>query len=383
MASNNMKKRFNVLSDQWGKGVNSLGTLFLFVIFFLLAILPSFATEATLETTEQFRIKIINTKNGEISVSNDFGETFQVIGHIVYPLEKINPKGFTATQWVGSSEVAATSVNAIHIKVDDKKGIFSIVPKEFLSSIKNYKSYLNSSSSIYTDIPAGKAIFGGGLAPFVGNEVYINGEKIKGSLKERDVLTIIVSVPSDWPKSIIFENKFSGKIYFEDKDCRLRIIGEVLRPVQGVGRFDGTLYANPGRIRANHPGVIDISTSPIGRVGGFQIIPAGHAGSPEMGYARIKTQWMVVSLPSVFDKTPEGVPPLFKSFLKPQYDYDDIYSEVWEDKFLDRFLVEVQFEDKEVWEPVPVYGLLPGEDLPYEAGVFLKGVKKIRILFPL
>src|SRR3989339_575082 len=296
MASNNMKKRFNVLSDQWGKGVNSLGTLFLFVIFFLLAILPSFATEATLETTEQFRIKIINTKNGEISVSNDFGETFQVIGHIVYPLEKINPKGFTATQWVGSSEVAATSVNAIHIKVD---------------------------------------------------------------------------------------NKFSGKIYFEDKDCRLRIIGEVLRPVQGVGRFDGTLYANPGRIRANHPGVIDISTSPIGRVGGFQIIPAGHAGSPEMGYARIKTQWMVVSLPSVFDKTPEGVPPLFKSFLKPQYDYDDIYSEVWEDKFLDRFLVEVQFEDKEVWEPVPVYGLLPGEDLPYEAGVFLKGVKKIRILFPL
>ncbi|OGC24402.1 hypothetical protein A3J90_03480 [candidate division WOR-1 bacterium RIFOXYC2_FULL_37_10] len=368
-----------------GFEVRNFGYFLLVAFFLLLTCLSNFsnAKQTSNESfVEQFRIKIINTKNGEVSVSKNFGETFQVVGHVVYPAGKINPKGFTATQWIGSSEVAATSVNAIHVKVDDKKGIFSIVPKEFLSSIKNYKSYLNSNSSIYTDIPASKSIFGGGLAPFVGNEVYINGEKTTKEIKDGDLIIIVVKKPVKWPESIVFENKFAGKIFVNYPDGKSNVVGEVLRPVQGVGRFEGSMYLNPGRIRANHPGVIDISTSTAGRVGGFQIIPAGHAQSPEMSYARIKTQWMVVSMPSVFDGTPEGKPPLFKYFLKPQYDYDDINAKDWENKFLSRFLVEVMIENTDKWQPMPVYGLIRGEELPDYADTFLKNVEKIKILFP-
>jgi len=45
-------------------------------------------------------------------------------------------------------------------------------------------------------------------------------------------------------------------------------LGLVLKPVFGVGRLEGTKWA--GRIRANHPGVICVSTSREGKVGDFK-----------------------------------------------------------------------------------------------------------------
>lgn len=341
-----------------------LGSILIILLLFLGC--RSFA-----DPVEQFRIKIVNEKDGVISIERNGAK--EDIGHVIYPVNRVNERGFTASQWAGTSEIAATSVNAIHIKVKNDKTIFSILPREFSRS---------SDSSLYTDIPAGTKIFGGGYAPFVGNRAAVNGKAIKGPLNKGDVLFIAVERPRVWPKKIIFENKFGGTITVYYPDGSSEVVGQVLRPVQGVGRFEGSKFTPAGRIRANHPGVIDISTSVSGRVGGFQIIPAGHAQSPEMSYARIKTQWMVVSGLSVTDKTPEGMPPLFRYFLKPQYDPEDLNAADWENRLLKRFLVEVKLKSHERWKPMPVYGMEDGEDLPDDANRFLMDVEKIRILFP-
>lgn len=359
--------------------------IFLFGIFFLL-INPSYSSEASDEGTslfiENIRIQIVNATNGEIKVSKNKGISWEVIGHVLSPAKRLNEKGFTASTWAGTYEIAATSVNAIHIKISEPKTIFSILPVEFYKKTDKYRSYFSSDSSIYTDILASKKIFGGGLSPFLGNKVIKNNSDYVPILKEGDVFTVIVDRPVKYPKEIVFENWFGGKIFVTYPDSLPVIIGEVLKPVYGVGRFEGSRYLNPGRIRANHPGVIDISTAPKGLVGGFQIIPAKHSLSSEMASARFKTQWMIVSGKSVYETSQEGTAPLFKYFLKPQYDSDDLNNKNWQKSFLKRFLVQVSLKNENKWKPMPVYGLNPYDDLPPEADRFLENVQKIRILFP-
>jgi len=361
-----------------------------FVLFFLLIFtLQSFGAELKASTSsaealflEEFRIKIVNTREGSIEASFNKGISWEGLGKVLLPAKKINPKGFTASMWGKTSEVTATAVNAIHIRCEGEKSIFSIVPVEFIEGFKNYRSYTGGNSSIYTDIPGGKSLFGGGLAPYVGNNVLVNGKKAKNEINEGDIIEIFVERPIKYPKEIVFENIFGGKIIASFDNDEKVVVGEVLRPVYGVGRFEGSLFLNPGRIRANHTGVIDISTSPSNRVGGFQIIPAGHAQSKEMIYARLKTQWMIVSSTSIDGGSLEGLPPLFKYFLKPQYDFEDINTKEWKDKFSKRFLVEVFFANQKKWSSMPVFGLRRGEDLPEEANSFLKDVEKIKIIFP-
>jgi hypothetical protein len=337
---------------------------------------------AAQEWVEQYRIKISNQAGGSIEVSSDQGKSWDTLGQVTYPINKANESGFTASRWIASGEVAASAVNAIHIKVDNAQTIFSILPREFLKIPANYNSYLSPDSSIYTDIPAGKGIFGGGWAPFVGNQVYIFDQPLGRSPAVNDILTIIVTRPAPWPQYITFENRFGGAITIKYPGEEEQVIGEVLRPVQGVGRFAGSRFVNPGRIRANHPGVIDISTSVGNKVGGFQIIPMSHAESPEMGGARTATQWMVVGPSSVEGKSPEGTSPLFKYFLKPQYDEADLYVEDWENRLLKRFLVEVKIKGVEGWRPMPIYTLSADEDLPAEANRALEKITHLRILFP-
>ncbi|MFA4844818.1 MAG: hypothetical protein WC632_07735, partial [Candidatus Margulisiibacteriota bacterium] len=253
---------------------------------------------------EQYRIKIWNQAGGTVEVSADGGKSYVQLGKVVYPTIKTNPEGYAASRWVGDGRIAATAVNAIHIKTalgaaTGSGVIFSLLPREFLKTQSRYRSYLSSDSSLYTDIPAGESIFGGEYSPFVGNRVMLSrpGYAIVplpvGYVPQlNDKLYIMVERAADQPKEIIFENKFGGKVtvnYFAGGE---KVIGEVLRPVIGVGRFDGTKYASVGRLRANHPGVIDVCTSRLGKIGGFQIVPSLHGQT--MKSVRELTQWLVV-----------------------------------------------------------------------------------------
>jgi len=384
-----------------------------------LTLLPWLALAVT--TPSHFTIRVENRREGRVEVITE-GKTLEV-GRVIIPLTEVNPNGFTASRWGRPGAVVATAVNAIHILVrtDPESGkgvVFSLLSQNYLSvSEQTYQSYLNKSASIITTIEGGKSIFGGAYAPLVGSRVKLSRAGKVGELpsdyrpQPGDVILIEVERPAPLIASLEFENRFGGLItlcpphrltrWFEQgqrgvsppeealalirrlisllppgsewlAERRCFLVGEVLRPVVGVGRFLGTQYAGVGRIRANHPGVIDISTSPYGKIGGFQIIPADHAMSPEMWTARELTQWMVVGPPHPLAGDLKGKPPLFFGFLYPSYPAVEESPDALA-YFLSRFRVEAKIDGS--WRRLPE---VVGRD-----DRALRGVEAIRILFPL
>jgi len=347
------------------------------------------------DTQEMFRLRIVNSAGGAVAVSRDGGRSWRTLGQVTRHTVKVNEAGFTASKWVPAGCVSATAVNAIHITVgyhaeQDRGIIFSLLPSEFASPPTHYRSFLSPDSSIYTDIPAGEGIFGGGEAPLVGNSVCREAED--GTLEplregyvpaQEDVLVILVERPVHYPVMAVFENRAGGAIALHYPDGSRRLLGWVVRPVRGIGRFEGTRYAAIGRIRANHAGVVDVSTSPVELLGGFQIIPVRHALSPEMSIAWEKTQWMIVGPAPEDAALWNGLMPLFYQHLRPDYRPDDLYSPDWRDRLLARFLVEI--DSGEGWVPLPPLRLAadPHVPLPQWADHALDHVRWIRILFPL
>jgi hypothetical protein len=373
-----------------------LGSLLAGAIFTPVLAASSIDLENNPKFKEVYRIKVWNLPGGTVEVSSDEGKTWEHLGSVVYPTVKTNAESYKASRWIDDGKVAATAVNAIHIKTatasPDGSGIvFSLLPKEFLRKQRNYRSYLSPDSSIYTDIPAGESIFGGGHAPFVGNIVMVSqpGQRVIPLPKDYvpqlgDKIYIMVDLPVEYPKEIVFENQFGGKITIRYFGGGEREIGRVLRPVVGVGRFEGTKYASVGRIRADHAGVIDVSTSPLGRIGGFQIVPAQHGS--EMKSVLEMTQWMVIGAVETDNASLEGKAPFFKYFIKPSYKTDDLESVNWQGRFLDRFLVEVKLKGSDQWQPMPAYEFneyyLTGE-IPGWADDALQNITHFRILFPI
>lgn len=343
--------------------------------------------------TEMYRIIIHNVVNGEIEASRDKGGTWQTLGKVLAPAAKVNDEGYTASKWVDDGDIAAVAVNAIHVKTDynekEEKGIiFNISPKEYFNKL----AVTSPEATIFTDIKAGEGIFGGGFSPFVGSRVQVLGPGNQfGDIQTGyspsigDVMLIRVERPTKYPKEIVFENRFGGLISIKYLDGETRYIGQVLRPVEGVGRFIGSEYADVGRIRANHAGVICISTSPLVNceLGGFQIIPSGHGMSQEMITARTLTQWMVIGPISALDPSFEGVAPFFKYFLQPRYSEDDIDKPDWQQRMLERFLVEVKYKGSDEWKPMPAFSMDLNKPLPKWANTAMEGVTHIRILFPI
>ena len=342
--------------------------------------------------TEMYRIRIANYVDGTIEVSENKGASWTKLGKVLIPTKIVSNQGYTASKWIDDGDVAATAVNAIHIKTDyntaDDKGIiFNISPKEYF--IADPKLRPTQEATIYTDISAGQSIFGGGYSPFVGNTVSTSDSD--GNLfpigtgyvpRLKDIIVIKVERPIRYPKEIVFENRFGGLITIKYIDGEKRYIGQVLRPIEGVGRFLGSEYSDVGRIRANHAGVICIATSPLGQIGGFQIIPAGHGMSKEMITARTLTQWMVIGPTNALDPSFEGMAPFFKYYLQPRYNEDDIDHPDWKKRLLERFLVEVKYKDKAGWQMMPVYYMALNKPLPKWANTAMEDISHIRILFP-
>ena len=341
-----------------------------------------------------FYITIDNNVDGEIRIeSDDFND---VVGHVLAPVANYNKEGYTASGWAPSGTCTASAVNAIHLKVKHnyetgRATIFSLVPIEFTTfDPKAYKSYYNQSSSLFTDITAGSEIFGGRWAPMVGSP--IETEQEDGSWQQiteqyipavGDQLRLEVSRRVYNPEWIEFENGFGGIIWIKELGMDPYPIGQVLKPVAGVGRFLGTQYADRGRIRAAHPGVIDVSTSSYNIIGGFQIIPRDHAMSPEMTFARTKSQWMVVGPLWALDPSWEGLPPLFTDYLypafTPAFNEDGSVNEdvTGAEVFLDRFTVRARYSDSE--DPTQYELLWEMDNLDYNA---LENMTHVRIYFP-
>lgn len=357
---------------------------------------PEIQTYQHPDRVEIYRLRIVNDAHGEISGSRDGGQSWVTLGHVAAYTEKITNQGYTASKWAPTSAIAATAVNAIHISTgynpkDDKGVVFSILPQEMTTDAgKKLQSFYSEDASIYTDIPGGTGIFGGHWSPILGNAVYLQQADgtlasipANNSLHKGDILVIPVLRPLHPPKAIIFENRFGGLITLIGWDDAETLIGQVLKPVAGVGRFWGTQYTDIGRLRANHNGVIDISVAPFGQVGGLQIIPREHAMSPEMERARTFTQWMVVGPLDARDPSWEGIAPLFRDYLAPSWSADDLTAPDWRERLSSRLLVDCRIKNGP-WQPLPSYSLNPDLNVPLPdwANAALASVTHLRILFP-
>lgn len=250
------------------------------------------------------------------------GETV-TLGQVLTVPEKTNYPAYTASKWATPSTVCASAVNAIHILINTEDGrgrIMSLIPAVTFAPAAGKVSYFA------IDTPAGTGIFGG-FAPLTGSSVTVLHDGTEHALTDtpQEGDTVIIRTPTA-PETGVYmadiENRPGGRVIAYSQEG-VKVIARVVRPVYGVGRFGGTEFQGRGRIRASHSGVIDVSTSRRGTVGGLQVMPLKHAlTSPEMASAWKLTQWMILSpLPDAPDL--EGHAPLYKSSFLPGAQLND------------------------------------------------------------
>lgn len=279
---------------------------------------------------ERARVRIVNRYFGAIAISRDEGRTWTRIGKVLRPvhdtLHPIQDREFTAADWAPVGSVAATAVNALHLKVSQDEPhatVFSVLPHELATS-GPAGSYRDSEASILTDVPAGTGIFGAEAAPRVGDALMLE-RPLSGRLEpwpegrapkigDRVVLRLFQPVVAGGVLEI--ENRWGGPVTWTVDGVR-RVVARVYRPLAGSGRFGGTVYQGPGKVRANHPGVLCVSTSPHGVLGGFQVVPCFHANDPALVYVQSTTAYLVVGPANLDDPALEGLEPLYLGTFRP------------------------------------------------------------------
>jgi len=284
------------------------------------------------DRVEMHRIRIANESGGAIEISPDGGSNWLRVGTVVRPARRV-VQGYAATRWSRDGTVCCSAVHGLRIRVrqcseDGRGAILALVPKEFASPPPMFGGFDPGSGGIYTDIRAGTSIFRG-LAPFVGNTVYLEYPERLTRLPRTydptvgDTIVIVVERPRRQPSAIVVENRVGGAVTMEFPDGTTERIATVERPVRGVGRFDATGYTGVGCINTNHSGVITISTAPdhngeplfddpFGETrGGFMIQPSHHAENEGKPIEQV----MVVGPASPGDPGLAGRAPLFSGYL--------------------------------------------------------------------
>lgn len=315
---------------------------------------------------EQHRILIENKKDGKIKGSKNGGITWETLGSVKLPInggiwQPSVQSGVLAFDYFrGPSNVFGAAVNALHLRFSDPanysldadvtvppihgQGV-SILPKEALAG-EMYRSESHIASSAVTDIPGGTKIFGKEWSPRTCSSVFISkGEGTSFEAIPRDSkitpgqqILIKTQFSKFRVEYIEFENKKDGKVLVKRSLQLPKTIAKVTKPVEGVGRFEGSEYAPfPGSVRANHAGVLDVATtdkniSPnlTGQEsvkdlrGGFQVVPSFHFQDPSMLNGRDHPFVYLVVAPLEQTETPvrydmglEGTDPLFCNGFRP------------------------------------------------------------------
>lgn len=277
---------------------------------------------------------------------------------------------YTASGWGRPGTVAASAVNAIHLllSVEEERGrTVSLLPAE------TFAPAAGAGNAVVIDVPAGRGLFGA-WAPPVGSAVTVMGAE---GIRPLDAQSppaagerlFIDVVERPGPYMVDIDNRPGGDVLAWIDGYGARKIASVVRPLGGVGRFGGSQFQDRSRLRANHTGVICISTSRRGEVGGFQILPLLHAHSPEMKSAWELTQWLIIE---PVDGDFVGTAPLFSGHLVPGPAQGESLWDLWS-TYGRRSLALCRL-DGGPWQKLP---LLEGRD-----DGALRDLTHLRIYFP-
>ena len=363
-------KQFTLLQHIVSKTTNIL--LFLTIILLSATV---FYSPSGAESTPSilYEIRIPMELEHDVTVRYADGSVV-VIGRVAALPETTRWPSYSASAWGGPGEVCASAVNAVHmlVSVEKEKGrTLSIIPRETIAPAAG------PGASVVISSKAGTGIFGA-WAPPVGSKVSV----VKSGTGERSPLspgdlprkgdTLIITVQKlDHGYMAEIENRPGGRVTEWSKDG-YRVIGRVIRPLAGTGRFEGTLFQKTGALRANHCGVIDFSSSQRGVIGGFQIIPWDHALlSKEMQSSWDMTQWMIIG-PADGKAMMGGTPPLFKEVLVPGPSEGELLWDVWS-TYGRRSLILAR-KNGGPWEKFP--------EVSGRNDFALKDVTHLRIYFP-
>ncbi len=349
------------------------------------------------------RVRIHNERGGLIEASRDGGGHWETFGHVLLPCAKVNSNAYLAAKYAPIGSIAATAVNAVHLKagqnnVQNRGVIWSLIPSaDDAAGRVSLQSEVGGSAdkalaanaavspdaAVRTDIPGGTGLFGGLWTPFVGSRVQLDKDGTLAPIQDGyvprvgDVWQILIEQPVRYPSTITFENKNNGRVTAEYRDEEPKDIAKVIRPVGGIGRFVGSYFSEVGRVRANHCGVIDLSTSALGRVGSFQIVPEHHAREYAVPFQI--PQYLIIA---PLDGQPEleGTPPLFYGFIRPRFELNDLNKPLL-DGLLGRFSVEFKRAGDDKWLSEN-WWMAQGSDLFPWMNSAVKDVTHIRLRFP-
>ncbi len=311
----------------------------LFCLLLICGLLPGYALETpplfpAFPQTETHRIRIVNAEDGAIQISDDVGKTWHLIGRVTAPATESLP-GYSAAGYAQPSTLSAVAVHGLRIRVGDFSAsdplLINILPREFAQTPNKFGGQVSGLSGIYTTIPVGDSIFRE-LSPFVGNPVQrengpgggLSSLPLNYRPQVGDILQIIVLAPRNPLTQVFFQNKAGGEVRVSYADGTNTLLTHVVKPVVGVGRYDGCSYTGVGAINTNHDGVITVSTAPVStsplfegvgdeRRGGFQIQPAFHnaqgdgAGAPSVLVIGSRKKPPAPEM--------EGTPPLFFGYF--------------------------------------------------------------------
>ena len=283
---------------------------FLALLFF--HITPVFASNAE----SDFIIRIPLVVGNRVAVIKR-GTTIE-LGEVHELPKRSKHPSFTASAYGVGGRVVATAANAHHLLLSVEGGAgrtISLVPMETFTPTSS------AESSITVEGKGGVGLWGE-FAPLVGSELFVvfeNGAREPfnhmDQLATAVALEIEVSFSTTRVEYLEIENHAGGKAWYRDEFGEDHVFGTVVSPVTGTGRFAGTLYEKVGWVRANHPGVICVSTSPRGVIGGFQIIPMDHTYSKGMTRTREMGQYLILS--GVNGEHLAGAFPFFNGIVRP------------------------------------------------------------------
>lgn len=296
---------------------------------FLLLLFCIFFTESPAHAKEIFRVEV-PFEVGASVIAIDMNGTSHPIGTVNKLPTTTRWPSYTASAWGKPGDVCASAVNAIHmlVSVEKEKGrTISLIPQETIAPAAG------AGASVVVSTKAGNGVFGA-WAPPSGSKVYVRKPSLnesplgqKNLPRKGDTLVIRVE-EKDLPYYVEIENRPGGRVISWHRD-EVTMIARVIKPVGGVGRFEGTLFQRESALRANHPGVIDLSTCAVGLTGGFQIMPWDHAlSSKEMQNAWNATQWMILG-PKDGKSMMGGTYPLFSEGLVPGPFEGEVLWDMW------------------------------------------------------
>lgn len=373
--------------------------------FDIKADVPPEAKRFDVSTIRLFSVLIDNSAGGKITIYTDGGS--REIGEVVTPATQATraSDGFWASHYVCAQNgtkgaIVASAVNAIHMRCGPKRQYDPAKPTNWNASELSIIPFTEEGGTgdIVVSNPGGYGIFNE-WSPYVGNPVYALD---RGSWVPLDsyftdptrippqFLFIDVRRPRDNVRYIEFENWSKGDvvngvqmedyggIYVMDETEKRYQIGRVLQRATQTGRFIGSEYADIGRVRATHPGVLELSTTRWrGKTddenlrGGVQIVPANHAKYLHYNLGQSwfigGGAWMIVGPVNSTQedlKNPsytedgkllidpiEGLPPIFSGYIRPYFDENN-----YESSF--RFFVSEDFG--RTWRTPPEITGVPG-----------------------